>query len=169
MSIDFTAATFVALIPFALGGVFSIFKPFIEGQDKFKNRCKKSLANTSEQIAVAIQTLIKEAQRSKDFAEGPRGDGVSTRDFYGEIASAIDKHSKLSIRTQSRMKSFCFCETIMFYGIIVAIICAIISLFITNIVSWLIVICIFVIVIQVAAIIVIRNLIKWSEGVAEIL
>ena len=116
---NLTQTTVTALLPLVLGGVMSYFRPFLEDQQQFRNRCARILTLSTERIAKAINRLIDSEIRSRDFDNMTRGDGFQTPDLYDEVASMIARHSKLSFRMCVRVELFRFCYMVLLAGVVV--------------------------------------------------
>ncbi len=166
MNLEFTPAFLTAWIPVILGGIFSYFKPYIGDRDKFKERCQKSLDTTSEKIAVEISELIRQTSK---FDNLPRGDGIQTPDYCGNVASAINRHSKISIRADRWINTFGYCESTLVFCTIFALICMFISLIMPSWTNPLVIIVVVITFVEISAILATRSILKRSEQDAEIL
>ena len=113
-----TPATLAAFIPMILGGIFSFFKPFLESEKEFRNRCTLMLAHRSEEIANALSRLIYLTVKTKYLDDTPRGDGFRTEDPYAEVANLISKNSKLNFRVSARLLYFRFFNFLILIGLV---------------------------------------------------
>ncbi len=166
---DLSSSTLTALIPFALGGVFQVLKVYLEGHKDFKNRERKILTDSTERIAESLVRLLREALRTENFDNMPRGDGLLTQDLYGDVASMIDKHSKRTFHILCRQRIYNSCYGVLFYGMLIGIVGFLISLTFSrseHIVFW---VCIGTACLQALAAVILRCLTQRSEHDEEIL
>ncbi len=167
MSISPTTVT--SLLPLVLGGVFSYFKPFLEDQREFKNRCARMHARSTESIAIALTRLLQEALQTRGFDDVARGDGDRTPDLYGDVATMIARHSKLAFRISVRLLVFHGCYGLLLLGLIVGLLGFIASLVFDAYEAIIVVGCIGTAVFQIIAVTVLYALTRRSENDEDIL
>ncbi|MBX3728536.1 MAG: hypothetical protein KF858_05060 [Candidatus Sumerlaeia bacterium] len=129
-----TATTLTSLLPLAIGGVVSYFKPFLEDQKEFKNRGRRMITQSTEAVAEALCAVVEERVRVR--VEGhqnlARGDGRSEPDLYGRVAELISRHGKLSFRVNLRNLIFRACYGALLVGVLVGFVCLVLSLVTKN-------------------------------------
>jgi hypothetical protein len=166
---NITQTTVTTLLPLLLGGIVSYFKPFLEDQKEFTNRCNRILTLSTEKIAKALNRLVDAEVRSRDFDDVVRGDGYKTPDLYDDVATMIAKHSKLSYRMCVRVQVFRLCYLLLLAGVVIGVLGLVGSLLLSAYQGVVAGVCLATATIQVGGVIVLYILTRRSEDDEEII